>query len=314
MVLAGNRILTNAHVVNHASQISVQPDKSTEKISASIVAIAPGIDLALLRLDDPSFFESHPPIPPSTKLPAIQETVLVYGYPEGGSELAVTRGIVSRLEFAEYYLNVEGLRVQVDAAVNPGNSGGPVVADAHLIGIVFSKLERADNIGYIIPMEEINLFLEDIKDGRYDGKCILPARVQFLENPALRARLKLDKHTSGVIIRKINRLGPSYALREGDLLISIDGHDIDNYMITPSGPSEVDTPKGMIYSANPIYTRYGDRPAFSGERIVIVGLPVFSHKISKGYADPYSEAVAQVNGVAVKKPPASCRAASRVDG
>ena len=39
-----------------------------------------------------------------------------------------------------------------------------------MIGIVFSKLDKSDNIGYIIPMEEIAIFLKDIEDGHYDGK------------------------------------------------------------------------------------------------------------------------------------------------
>ncbi len=65
----------------------------------------------------------------------------------------------------------EGLRIQVDAAINPGNSGGPAVVDGRMIGLVFSRLQQADNIGYLIPMEEIELFLEDIRDGRYRGQA-----------------------------------------------------------------------------------------------------------------------------------------------
>ena len=106
----------------------------------------------MLKLDDPTFFEAHPPLPTRPQLPKIQQTVFAYGYPEGGMDLSITRGIVSRVEYAEYYLQTEGLRIQVDAAVNPGNSGGPAVVDGQMIGLVFSKLEQADNIGYIIPM------------------------------------------------------------------------------------------------------------------------------------------------------------------
>jgi S1-C subfamily serine protease len=170
VVIAGKRILTNAHVVNHASQVFVQPDKSSNKLSVKVEAIAPGIDLAVLKVDDESFFDAHPELSFSLKVPALQQTIFVYGYPQGGTELSITREIVSRVEFAEYYLSTQGLRIQVDAAINPGNSGGPAVADGQLIGIAFSKLQRSDNIGYIIPIEEIELFLSDIKDGRYDGK------------------------------------------------------------------------------------------------------------------------------------------------
>ena len=49
-----------------------------------------------------------------------------------------------------------------------------------------------------------------------------------------------------------------------------------------------------------MFTRYGDRPAFPGERIVIVPHPMFTHKMSKGYSDPYADAVAEVNGVRIR--------------
>jgi len=75
VVIGGKRILTNSHVVNSASQIFVQPDKSSDKLSATVVALAPGIDLAVLKLDDESFFESHPAIPVSPKPPALQQSV-----------------------------------------------------------------------------------------------------------------------------------------------------------------------------------------------------------------------------------------------
>jgi hypothetical protein len=56
----------------------------------------------------------------------------------------------------------------------------------------------------------------------------------------------------------------------------------------------------LLYSGNPMYTRYGDRPAFPDERIVIIAYPMFTHKISKGYDVSYSAAVAEVNGVRIR--------------
>lgn len=181
VVITGKRILTNTHMVNHSSQVFIQPDKSSDKLAAKVEALAPGIDLAVLKLDDESFFDDHPPLPLRPQLPKIQQTIFAYGYPEGGTDLSITRGIVSHVEYAEYYLHVEGLRIQVDAAINPGNSGGPAVADGQMVGLVFSRLSQSDNIGYIIPMEEIELFLKDIQDGHYDGKPILDTEVQKLE-------------------------------------------------------------------------------------------------------------------------------------
>ena len=55
-----------------------------------------------------------------------------------------------------------------------------------------------------------------------------------------------------------------------------------------------------LYAGNPMFVRYGDRPAFPGERLVIIGHPLFTHKISKGYKTPYTTAVAEINGVRIR--------------
>src|SRR5206468_2924940 len=154
VIIEGKRILSNAHVVLYASQVQVQANQAGDKLSATVEAVAPGIDLAVLKLDDESFFDSHPPLPRASTLPEIKDTVMAYGYPEGGSSLSITKGIVSRVEFAAYNYPVSGLRIQIDAAINPGNSGGPAVASDKMIGLAFSHLGGADNIGYIIPCEE----------------------------------------------------------------------------------------------------------------------------------------------------------------
>lgn len=158
-----------------------------------MVAIAPGIDLAVLKLDDETFFETHDPLARAKTLPEIKDAVLAYGYPTGGTSLSITKGIVSRIEFTPYNPPVAGLRIQIDAAINPGNSGGPAIVDDKMIGVAFSSLNSAQNIGYIIPNEEIELFLKDIEDGRYDGKPNFFDDLQTLDNLALRAFLKLGQ-------------------------------------------------------------------------------------------------------------------------
>ena len=90
VIIDNNRILTNAHVVAFASQMYIQPYQSAEKLEAEVIAIAPGIDLALLKLDDESFFNKYPNLPFVDSLPKIKDTVNVYGYPLGGEEQSVT--------------------------------------------------------------------------------------------------------------------------------------------------------------------------------------------------------------------------------
>lgn len=228
IVLEGKRILTNAHVVKYAGQVSVQPFRSADKYRATVVALAPGIDLAVLELDDESFFDSHGPAPLSDGLPDVGDSVNVFGYPKGGDALSITEGVVSRIEFASYYYETLGLRIQVDAALNPGNSGGPAVANAEVIGLVFSGIKEAENIGYVIPIEEIRSFLQDIEDGTYEGRPQLFERTQTLENLALRAKLGLAKDTTGVMIIETRRDDPDYPLRPWDVITAIGDYDIDN--------------------------------------------------------------------------------------
>ncbi len=228
VVIEGRRILTNAHVVGYASQVQIQASQSGDKIGATVVAIGRGIDLAILKLDDDSFFDSHPPVKRASLLPDVREAVFAYGYPTGGSSLSITKGIVSRIEFVPYNFGNLGLRIQIDAAINPGNSGGPVIAGDQMVGLAFAGANGAQNIGYIIPNEEVELFLRDAGDGHYDGKVGMFDDTQTLENPALRSYLKLDKAVEGVVVHRPYSSDPAYPLKEWDVISKIGDDVIDN--------------------------------------------------------------------------------------
>jgi len=230
VVIDGKRILTNAHVVLYATQVQIQANAAGDKVPATVIAVAPGIDLAVLQLDDASFFDTHPAIKRASELPQIKDTVLAYGFPTGGTSLSITKGIVSRIEFVPYNFPVSGLRIQVDAAINPGNSGGPAIAGDKMIGLAFSKLAGGDtqSIGYIIPNEEVDLFLKDIADGHYDGKPAMYDELQTLENPALRDYLKLDKSVEGMVVHRPYKDDASYPLKEWDVITRIGDTPIDN--------------------------------------------------------------------------------------
>ena len=204
VVIEGDRILTNAHVVLYASDIEVQATEAGDKVPATVEAVAPGIDLAVLKLDDASFFNKHPPIGRASVLPHIKDPVLVYGFPIGGNTLSITKGIVSRIEYATYNYPTSGLRIQIDAAINPGNSGGPAVAGGKMIGLAFSRLVGGDaqNIGYIIPEEEIDLFLEGVAAGHYAGKPALYDDLATLQNQGLRGYLGMPESATGVVVVK----------------------------------------------------------------------------------------------------------------
>jgi S1-C subfamily serine protease len=228
VVIDGKRILTNAHVVKYASQIYVQPNQSASYIPARVEALTPGMDLAVLKLDDDSFFEKRGALPFARELPRVKDSVNVYGYPTGGTELSVTQGIVSRIEYTDYYYQAAGLRIQVDAALNFGNSGGPAVSEGKLVGLVFSLIQNSQNIGYLIPVEEIQLFLDDVADGVYHGKPQTHDLIQTVENGALRNRLRLPKGVTGVMIAQPYRTDGGYPLKEWDVITEIGGTPIDS--------------------------------------------------------------------------------------
>ncbi|PYK44864.1 MAG: hypothetical protein DME46_05620 [Verrucomicrobia bacterium] len=140
-VISGKRILTNAHVVQYASEVQVQANQAGDKLPAVVKAVGPGIDLAILELEDQKFFDSHSPLPFKKSLPDSKEPVMVYGYPTGGASLSITKGIISRIEFTGYSISAQGLRIQIDAAINPGNSGGPAVVNDEIVGLAFSQLQ-----------------------------------------------------------------------------------------------------------------------------------------------------------------------------
>jgi S1-C subfamily serine protease len=228
VVIEGHRILTNAHVVLYASQIQIQANQSGDKLSATVESVAPGIDLAVLKLNDESFFDTHAALKRAATLPSVKDPVLVYGFPEGGTSMSITKGIVSRIDFTAYNFPVSGLRIQIDAAINPGNSGGPAVAGDQMIGLAFSHLGGAENIGYIIPSEEIDLFLKAVHDGITYHKPGLFDELQTLQNPALRKWLNAPANVKGMVVTEPNDEAADYPLKRWDIITSIGGTPIDD--------------------------------------------------------------------------------------
>ncbi len=231
-VIEGNRLLTNAHVVEQASQVFVQPPNSSDRLRATVSAISQEMDLAVLEIrrdsEAEAFFAKHPPVTFRESLPPIGATVQAIGYPMGGDQLSVTEGVISRIEFVDYAQGVGGLRVQVDAALNPGNSGGPMVLDGEVIGVNFSGIDYAENIGFVIPFEEVKLFLDDVSDGAWDGKPRLHANgFQTCENPALRDWLGLSDDQTGLVYRKISARD-DVPLQSWDLVDRVGAYDVDN--------------------------------------------------------------------------------------
>lgn len=226
-LIEGNRIVTNAHVVRYASQVYVQPDQSDEKSPATVEAISYGLDLAVLKLESADAIGNLKPLVIETEITPLRSEVNVYGFPIGGDQISITKGIVSRIEYTNIGNNQLGLRAQIDAAINPGNSGGPAISDNKVVGVAYSGVKNANNIGYLIHSTELLGFLKDIEDGRCDGKANLWGSFQTTENPALRAKLKLPKSVGGVMVNEL-REPEEHPLRVHDVITAIGPHAIDS--------------------------------------------------------------------------------------
>lgn len=228
-IISGNRILTNAHVVADETFIEVKRHGDTKRYEAKVEFISHQADLALLSVADKTFFENTKSLEFGT-LPPIQKEIAVYGFPMGGNSLSVSTGIVSRIEHNAYAHSREiFLSIQIDAAVNPGSSGGPAISEGKIVGVVMQQITNSQNIGYLVPVEIIKHFLDDIKDGHYDGFVHLGIDTQKMENEAVRGVYKMDKDTTGVLVIDLSQKSSAYGiLHKDDVLLTIDGHTVQN--------------------------------------------------------------------------------------
>jgi S1-C subfamily serine protease len=228
-IIGDGFILTNAHVVANQSFLEVQRYGQRKRYIAKVFAVSHQADLALLQVEEKSFFEGVKALEFGV-LPEVEQKIVVYGYPMGGSTLSATIGVVSRVEHHTYAHSGEVfLAVQVDAAVNPGNSGGPALSDGKIVGVVMQVITKSQNIGYLVPVNMVQHFIKDMKDGKYDGFADLGISTQKLENPALRRYYGLDDNTSGKLIDKIVHNSPlAKNLKVGDILTAVDGHNVED--------------------------------------------------------------------------------------
>ena len=257
-IIDGERIITNAHAVLNSKFLQVRKEGDSKKYKAVVKFTSEEYDLALVEIEDKSFFNGTVPLKLGT-LPEIQEKLTVYGYPLGGDKLSTTQGIVSRMEHNTYTLtNRKFLIGQTDAAINSGNSGGPVVSKGKVVGVAFAGLNSADNIGYFIPVNILNNFLEDIKDGKYDGSPLLGVEWLELESPSHRRMLGIEDKTGGILIKKVFKNSPfEGVLQKNDVLMKL-----DNYPVESDGTIEFRKNEKTDFSYVNQQKKYGDNLSY----------------------------------------------------
>ena len=219
----GGVILTCSHLVIDAKKIFIEvPSEGKEKYEAEIIMTCPDYDIAIIRainyknehyleLLHKDFFYD---IKPGTEIKAI-------GFPLGQDNLKITQGIISGRD--------NGL-IQTSAALNSGNSGGPMLYNDIVIGINVSKIFHASNIGYASPI----IYYYNIENLDYTKDKLIRMPILGIHFTNLdKSYLELNdiKCETGVLIKHVHKKSPLWncGIRKGHILCKLDGYEIDNY-------------------------------------------------------------------------------------
>eukprot|EP00928_Gymnodinium_smaydae_P068257 TRINITY_DN5133_c0_g1_i1.p2 TRINITY_DN5133_c0_g1~~TRINITY_DN5133_c0_g1_i1.p2 ORF type:complete len:553 (+),score=143.36 TRINITY_DN5133_c0_g1_i1:132-1661(+) len=227
-------VLTNAHCVEWHAQVKLQRRGDDTKYLAKVLSIGWECDAAVLTVEDEEFWTGMQAVKLGKKLPHLEDDVLCVGFPVGGDTISVTSGVISRIEVTTYtQAAAELLGIQIDAAINSGNSGGPAFDRyGECIGMAFQSMgaDEAENIGYVIPTVVIMHFLTDLLNNkRYTGFPVLGVETQTMENANLREAFGMTPQQKGILV---SRVCPTAAAKEqlkaGDVLLAFDGEPIGN--------------------------------------------------------------------------------------
>lgn len=229
VVIGPGEILTGAHVIANGTFIQIQKPSHPDKAIARVKAVSHDCDLALLAVEPHDFLDDVKPAPLG-EMPRLRDEVAVIGYPVGGEEISITEGVVSRIEVQRYSHSQRSLlAVTVDAAINAGNSGGPVFNEQRVVGIAFQKMTGVDNIGEMVPPPIIRWFLDGVAAGRSVEVPALGVTTQNLENALLRKQLGLGAGERGVMVVAVDHGGSADGVLERrDVITAIDGLPIAN--------------------------------------------------------------------------------------
>jgi len=226
-------ILTNEHVILKASKIMITLADKRE-FEGKLIGSDPRSDLAIVKINSEKILP-YVTLGKSDDL-MVGETVVAIGNPFGLSH-TVTSGLVSAINRTVKVNNdlaYQGF-IQTDASINPGNSGGPLLnINGELIGINTAIYQKAEGIGFAIPIDRAKRIIDDLITYGKVRKVWLGLRVQDL-NKELASYFSLD-HPSGVIITRVIGGSPAEnaGLQRGDIILKINEDPIDSQEIYSS--------------------------------------------------------------------------------
>jgi S1-C subfamily serine protease len=200
------QILTNFHVISGSSEVEVTlPDQSRHK--AQVLVRDRADDLALIKIDSPKKL-THLNLGDSDRLQVGQKTLAI-GNPFG-LEGTLTVGVVSSLKRDIQSENNQTLygMIQTDAAINSGNSGGPLLdSQGNVIGIntaIYGPNGGSVGIGFAIPINRVKTMLEDYRSGRSFKRPRLGITTVFIQGQDLATALHLPS-SGGQLVQEVAR-------------------------------------------------------------------------------------------------------------
>ncbi|TBW34077.1 DegQ family serine endoprotease [Siculibacillus lacustris] len=221
-------IVTNHHVIKDATDVKVALADRRE-FEADVVLKDERTDLAVIKIREKGDY----PVAEIGDSETLQvgDLVLAIGNPFGVGQ-TVTQGIVSALARTQVGVADYQFFIQTDAAINPGNSGGALVdLQGRLVGVpsaIYSRSGGSIGIGFAIPATIVKFVVEQAKTGNVVRRPWLGATLQNVTADVAET-LGLDR-PRGALIAGLIPGGPAAkaGLKIGDLLLTIDGHDVDD--------------------------------------------------------------------------------------
>jgi len=225
-------ILTNNHVIEGASKVTVKLGDSEKTYEAEVVGADPGTDIALLQVDAPAD-QLHPLTLGKSAAMEVGDPVVAIGNPFG-LDRTVTSGIVSALQRQIEAPNGFAIShvIQTDAAINPGNSGGPLInASGEVIGINAQIATGGGGngnvgIGFAIPIDTVRAEIEQLKTkGEVEHAFIGISGGTINSELAKAINLPVDE---GVIVQSVVKGGPAdkAGIEAGGTSATINGQEV----------------------------------------------------------------------------------------
>ena len=217
-------ILTNFHVIDGAERITVTlADGRTFR--GEVVGTDPAIDVALLRVPGADSLPEAP-LGNSDEL-RVGEWVCAIGNPLGYVH-SVTVGVVSFIGRKLFDASLDDY-IQTDAAINFGNSGGPLInSSGQVIGINSAISSRASNIGFAVPINQAVAILPQLKSKGRVARGFIGVGLTDV-TPALQRSLNLQV-AAGAMVQEVNAGSPAEraGLRPYDVIVAVEGREVVN--------------------------------------------------------------------------------------